>query len=54
MAEDPNTWGPVERVVDQVLTDHFNELDAEICGHSLPRRIADALRAAGLIVPEGA
>lgn len=51
MAENPESWGPAERVVDQVLTDHAQR-DPQLCGLSLMRRITDALRDAELLTRE--
>lgn len=50
--ENPATWGPAEHVIDDVLRDdRENKAMAEPrIGASLPRRIADALRAEGLLV----
>lgn len=49
--ENPATWGEVERLIDGVLRDDQKEaLKGQfVCGLSMARRIADALREAGLL-----
>ena len=49
--ENPATWGAAERVVHDVITEHFAHQDAgeTLCGLSLERQITDAMRKAGLI-----
>lgn len=46
MAEDPNTWGEAELIVNEVL---MRTRDPEMCGLSDVRLITDALREAGLL-----
>lgn len=46
VAENPSTWGDLEHTIDQVLRDEA-DLRArfpEVCGLSLTRQIADAVR----------
>lgn len=49
--EDPATWGPVEKIIDRVMEDHARARAEEpgLCGLSLARQIADALRKEGLL-----
>ncbi len=50
--ENPATWGQAEKVIDRVLSEKNNILPEFHCGLSLTRRIADALRDAGLLEEE--
>jgi hypothetical protein len=49
--ENPTTWGLAEKVIRNVIEkDHYAKLaEPELCGFSLEKQIADALRAAGLL-----
>ena len=47
--ENPATWGEAERIVEQCLQEDEDAKWRGICGLSLPRRITDALRDAGLL-----
>jgi hypothetical protein len=47
--ENPSTWGPAERVIQKALAEAEQDRVAEVIGLSTARRIADALRAAGLL-----
>lgn len=49
--ENPATWGPAEKIIEQVLHDHA-KLPRGTCGLSVNRKIADALREAGLLKEE--
>ena len=51
--ENPATWGPAEKILSSVLDEHLG-LPQDLAGLSLERRIADALRAAGLLLPDPA
>jgi hypothetical protein len=51
-AENPATWGAAERLVADEVTLHFASLNRGERGLSLPRKIADRLRQAGLLLPE--
>jgi hypothetical protein len=50
--ENPATWGEVERVIHEVLAEDYRIRAGRgiVVGLSLERRIADALRDAGLLV----
>jgi hypothetical protein len=52
--ENPSTWGDAENVIHDAITrDHYAKLaEPGLCGLSLPRQIADALRRAGLLKEE--
>lgn len=54
--ENPATWGPVERIIDNVLGKVMLEIakpaEERRIGLSPARRIADALREAGLLKEE--
>ena len=52
MAENPAYWTPAERVIHQAWRDHDAAMAAGIIGSSKIKAIADALREAGLLVPE--
>jgi hypothetical protein len=48
VVENPETWGPAEKIIHGVITDSvFTHV-----GLSMPRRIADALRGAGLLLDD--
>ena len=47
--ENPATWGPVEKIIDNVYDEWWTANQEGICGWSLPKRIAVALRDAGLL-----
>lgn len=49
--ENPTTWGVAEHVIHDVMVkDHYaKQEEPGLCGLSLPRQIADALREAGLL-----
>ena len=47
MAENPATWGQAEKIIDAAYHNWWVGQDQLLCGLSLPRQIADALRAAG-------
>jgi hypothetical protein len=54
--ENPATWGPAERIVRRVLSEHFMRIEKvrlgeedPVYGLSLERQITDALREAGLL-----
>jgi hypothetical protein len=49
--ENPATWGDAENVIhNAIVKDHYAKLaEPELCGLSLPRQIADALREARLL-----
>lgn len=49
--ENPRTWGPAERVVNETWIDWEVDRANGVIGLSLARRITDALRAAGLLDP---
>jgi len=53
--ENPATWGEAEKVIhDVMMKDHYaKQEEPGLCGLSLPRQIADALRKAGLLKEEG-
>jgi hypothetical protein len=53
--ENPATWGDAENVIHNAITKHHYAMTVEpgLCGLSLPRQIADALRAAGLLKEDG-
>lgn len=50
--ENPATWGRAEQVISQAYQDWWKGRAEGRTGLSLPRRIADALRAAGLLRDE--
>lgn len=52
--ENPATWGVAENVIhDAIVKDHYAKQEKPgLCGLSLPRQIADALRKAGLLKEE--
>lgn len=50
VVENPATWGKAERVIDEALDEADAAFQDQVCGLSVPRRIADALRQAGLLV----
>lgn len=52
MAEDPSTWGPVERVIDDAMERNHKNAILGLIGLSVVRVIADALRDHGLIDTE--
>lgn len=52
--ENPATWGKAEQIIHKILLDNFERnlarpLEA-MCGLSVERRIADALRDEGLLI----
>ena len=49
--ENPATWGPAEKILSGVLDEHLG-LPQDLCGLSLERRLADALRKEGLLRAE--
>jgi hypothetical protein len=51
-AENPATWGAAEQLISDEVTLHFASLNRGERGLSLPRKIADRLRQAGLLLPE--
>ena len=51
--ENPATWGPAEKILSGVLDEHLG-LPQDLAGLSLERRLADALREAGLLLPDPA
>jgi hypothetical protein len=54
--ENPATWGPAEKILSGVLDEHHRLMREEpgFCGLSLERRLADALRKAGLLLADPA
>jgi len=50
--ENPDTWGKAEKIIDQAITDYARDVLHGIVGLSLARRIADDLRAAGMVKAE--
>ena len=51
--ENPATWGPAEKILSGVLDEHLG-LPQDLAGLSLERRLANALREAGLLLPDPA
>lgn len=51
--ENPATWGQAEQIIDHQLTETWDMITHGLVGLSTPRRIADALREAHLLIPEG-
>jgi hypothetical protein len=49
LMENPATWGPAEKVVDDAYERWFRLRSQGYCGLSLARQITDALREAGLL-----
>lgn len=49
--EDPKSWTAVEHAISAAL-DHDDSMTKPFAGLSRPRRIADALRKAELVLPE--
>jgi len=49
MAEDPATWGEAEKIVQRALREAAQARQQQLAGFSTPRRVADALRDAGLL-----
>lgn len=49
MAENPATWGPAERAVNEALDDYYEAMrsNPDLVGLSIVRQITDALRKAG-------
>jgi hypothetical protein len=47
--ENPATWGPAEKVVDEAHAKWYDARERGIIGLSLARTITDALREAGLL-----
>lgn len=49
--ENPATWNDAEKTIDRVLDQHYRNLhsDDPYVGWSLPKQIAEALRAEGLL-----
>ena len=49
--ENPATWGAAENVIhNAIVKDHYAmQAEPGLCGFSLPKQIADALRTAGLL-----
>jgi hypothetical protein len=51
--ENPATWGPAEKIVDEILGRAFLNIgkppEERVIGLSLPRQITDALREAKLL-----
>lgn len=50
--ENPATWGEAEKVISDALRKADHAMTAGIIGLSRARRVADALRAAGLLKEE--
>lgn len=50
--ENPATWGKAEKIIDKAHQDFWTDRASGNYGLSLPRRIADALREAGLLRDE--
>lgn len=48
--ENPQTWGPAERLINTVIVQHAYAQADGCCGLSLERKITDALRAEGLLL----
>lgn len=42
--ENPATWGDLEHTIDQVFQAQDHKEEPEVCGLSLTRQIADAIR----------
>jgi hypothetical protein len=51
--ENPATWGPAERAVDDVLRGQTGWGTEPLVGLSLVRQITDALRSQGLLIDQG-
>jgi hypothetical protein len=53
--ENPATWGRAEQVISTVILEHWQEMSVaeRMAGLSLERKIADRLRAEGLLREEG-
>lgn len=51
MAENPASWGEAERIISDTIDtfDRTMHEHPDLCGATLPRQIADALREAGLL-----
>jgi hypothetical protein len=51
--ENPATWGPAERIVDEVLgkaiLNMAKPVEERVIGSSIARQVTDALREAGLL-----
>lgn len=47
--ENPATWGEVEKTIDAALDEHEMLSNTGFCGTSVTKRIANALRAKGLV-----
>jgi hypothetical protein len=49
VTENPETWGPAEKVISSAIDRYESPQWSDLCGVSLERFIADALREAGLL-----
>ena len=49
MAENPATWGEAERVIARALREADQAHREQLVGWSTPKRVAEALRDAGLL-----
>lgn len=49
MAENPASWGPIEKAIAEAMKQHNKDMDAGLYGLSVVRVIADQLRKQGLI-----
>lgn len=47
--ENPSTWGPIQRLIDETITEYEKDLDACYCGYSLATTLYFALKNAGLL-----
>lgn len=50
--ENPANWSRAERVVNDALEEFYRDDQAGLVGYSLPMRITNALRKAGLLKEE--
>lgn len=51
MVENPATWNEAEKIIEEVLCKHYENMQHPdpLIGFSLPKQIAEALRDAGLL-----
>lgn len=52
MAENPATWGPVERSIHEAIQKHHEAQIQGKIGYSLPKYITEYLKAAGFVIEQ--
>lgn len=50
--ENPMTWTPVHRLINEIISQHHKEMKEGVCGLSLPSKIINALQEKGLLNDE--